>query len=183
MQERSDANGLISDEKPVWIVMGSESDLKVMSEAAKILESFDVGYTISIASAHRCTEYVLETTAAAAGRGVKIIIAGAGLAAHLPGVIAAATILPVIGVPLQSGALAGQDALYSIVQMPPGIPVATVGIGAAQNAGLLALRVLAVSDAELQRKMEAYRGQIRDNTLARNQKLSEIGYKKYLEGM
>ncbi|MCL2548734.1 MAG: 5-(carboxyamino)imidazole ribonucleotide mutase [Symbiobacteriaceae bacterium] len=163
--------------------MGSDSDLRIMSEAAKILESFAVGFEMSIASAHRSTDYVLEQTRSAVERGVRVIIAGAGLAAHLPGVIAAATPLPVIGIPLQSGALAGQDALYSIVQMPPGIPVATVGIGAAQNAALLALRILGCYDVVIRDDLVKYSQKMRDAVLDKNAKLASIGFRQYLEGM
>ncbi|MCL2497939.1 MAG: 5-(carboxyamino)imidazole ribonucleotide mutase [Symbiobacteriaceae bacterium] len=167
----------------VWVVMGSDSDLPVMAAALQTLEQFEVPYAVSIASAHRCTDYVLDLAKAASSRGVRVIIAGAGLAAHLPGVIAAATTLPVIGVPLASGPLVGQDALYAIVQMPPGIPVATVGIAAAQNAALLAVRILGSSDAEVAVKLQQYAAQLQAGVLAKNHKLQELGYKKYLEGM
>ncbi|MGE5484151.1 MAG: 5-(carboxyamino)imidazole ribonucleotide mutase [Ignavibacteriales bacterium] len=123
--------------------MGSDSDLPVMNEAAKTLESFDVGFDLHIASAHRTPGLVEDIVKQATDRGARVIIAGAGLSAHLPGVIASHTTLPVIGVPLKAGALNGVDALYSIVQMPPGIPVATVGIDAARNAALLAVQILA----------------------------------------
>ena len=165
----------------VWIVMGSDSDLKVMSEAAQILDQFRVSYKISVASAHRSTDYALEQARTAASSGIKVIIAGAGLAAHLPGVLAAATTLPVIGVPLQSGPLAGQDALYAIVQMPPGIPVATVGINAARNAGLLALQILAIQDEELAKILTEYRLNMQKEVIAKDTKLQELGYVDYLK--
>lgn len=165
----------------VWIVMGSDSDLSVMSDAAKILEQFDIAYRISIASAHRCTDYLLEQTRSAEAEGIQVIIAGAGLAAHLPGVIAAVTTLPVIGVPLQSGPLAGQDALHAIVQMPPGIPVATVAINGARNAALLALEMMALAEPSLREKLQQYRQRMRDDVLAKNDRLQALGYAAYLE--
>ncbi len=132
----------------VTIIMGSDSDLPVMKEAAGVLESFGVGFDMRIASAHRTPGRVADIVRGAEEKGVRVIIAGAGLSAHLPGVIASYTTLPVIGVPLKSGALNGIDALYSIVQMPPGIPVATVGIDAARNAALLAVQILAAGAGE-----------------------------------
>jgi 5-(carboxyamino)imidazole ribonucleotide mutase len=146
----------------VIIVMGSDSDLPVMQEAAEMLNKFGVNYEIRISSAHRCPERTAEIAASAAKRGVKVIIAGAGMAAHLAGVIAAATILPVIGVPMPGGALNGVDALYSTVQMPAGIPVATVAIGkaGAKNAGILAVQMLALSDAKLAGALVAYKAEM-----------------------
>ena len=133
----------------VGIVMGSDSDMDVMSKAGAVLERFSITYEIEVMSAHRQPERVTEFARSAVDRGLKVIIAGAGLAAHLPGVIAAQTILPVIGVPLLSQALGGADALYSCVQMPPGVPVATVAIGGAKNAGVLAAQIVAASDEEV----------------------------------
>lgn len=127
----------------VTIIMGSDSDLPVMNEAANTLQTFGVGFDMHFASAHRTPGLVADIVKRAAERGARVIIAGAGLSAHLPGVIASQTTLPVIGVPLKAGALNGLDALYSIVQMPPGVPVATVGIDAARNAALLAVQILA----------------------------------------
>jgi 5-(carboxyamino)imidazole ribonucleotide mutase len=137
--------------------MGSDSDWSVMSEAVKILEDFALSFEVKISSAHRTLERTLDWVAGFERQGGQIIIAGAGLAAHLPGVIAGATTLPVIGVPLRSGALEGVDALYAIVQMPPGVPVATVGIGAARNAGLLAVQILALAAPPLREKLTEYR--------------------------
>jgi 5-(carboxyamino)imidazole ribonucleotide mutase len=143
----------------VIIVMGSDSDLPVMQEAAEMLKKFGVAYEIRISSAHRCPERTAEIAAGAAKRGVKVIIAGAGMAAHLAGVVAAATTLPVIGVPMPGGALNGVDALYSTVQMPAGIPVATVAIGkaGAKNAGILAVQMMALSDSRLAEALVAYK--------------------------
>lgn len=147
-------------EKPkVLIVMGSDSDLPVMDEAAAMLRKFGVPFEMRVSSAHRCPERTATLAAEAEGRGVKVIIAGAGMAAHLAGVMAAGTILPVIGVPIGGGALNGIDALYSTVQMPGGIPVATVAVGkaGAKNAGILAVQMLALSDATLARKLKEFK--------------------------
>ncbi len=146
----------------VLIIMGSDSDLLVMEATAKVLEEFGVPFEMRISSAHRSPKRTAELAAGAAGRGIRVIIAGAGMAAHLAGVIAAETTLPVIGVPMGGGALNGVDALYSTVQMPSGIPVATMAIGAAgaSNAGIFAARILALNDAELAGKLEAYREQM-----------------------
>lgn len=143
----------------VLLVMGSDSDLPVMQEAADILSKFSIAHEMRISSAHRSPVRTLALASEAAGRGVKIIIAGAGMAAHLAGVVAAKTTLPVIGVPMPGGALNGVDALYSTVQMPAGIPVATMAIGkaGAKNAGLFAVQILALSDAELSRALHEYR--------------------------
>jgi 5-(carboxyamino)imidazole ribonucleotide mutase len=144
----------------VLIVMGSDSDLPVMEEGAKVLAEFGVPCEMRISSAHRSPKRTAELAAEAAGRGVRVIIAGAGMAAHLAGVIAAETILPVIGVPMGGGALNGMDALYSTVQMPGGIPVATMAIGkaGAKNAGIFAVQILALGDPVLKEKLGAYRG-------------------------
>ncbi len=163
----------------ISIVMGSDSDLEVMSKGAKLLDDFGVSYEMRILSAHRQTKDLMEYCAGAMERGVRIIIAGAGLAAALPGVCAAVFPLPVIGVPMGGGPLSGQDALYSIVQMPPGVPVGTVGIGAAVNGALLALRILAVSDDEILNKLLDYqRGQTLKNT-EKDKRLQEKGYQAY----
>lgn len=137
----------------VGIIMGSDSDVKVMQGAAEALKELGVSYEATVASAHRTPERAAEWARTAAERGLKVIIAGAGMAAHLPGVIASFTALPVIGVPIDASPLQGVDALYAIVQMPPGIPVATVGINNARNAGLLAAEILAVGDGELARRL------------------------------
>lgn len=140
----------------VGVVMGSDSDLDTMRPAAEILSDFGVAHEMRILSAHRTPEAMFEYATTAAERGLKIIIAGAGGAAHLPGMIASLTRLPVIGVPVKSSALNGLDSLYSIVQMPKGVPVATVAIGNGQNAGLLAVRILAISDKRLKAELEAF---------------------------
>lgn len=143
----------------VLIVMGSDSDITVMEEAAKVLGQFGVPWEMRISSAHRCPDRTAALSAEAEGRGIRVIIAGAGVAAHLAGVMAAGTILPVIGVPIGGGALNGVDALYSTVQMPGGIPVATVAIGkaGARNAGILAVQMLALSDSALKGKLRDYK--------------------------
>ncbi len=143
----------------VLIVMGSESDLSVMEEGAKVLAEFGVPCELHISSAHRSPQRTAALAAAAAGRGIRVIIAGAGMAAHLAGVVAAETVLPVIGVPIGGGALNGVDALYSTVQMPGGIPVATMAIGkaGARNAGILAVQILALGDPVLTGRLTAFR--------------------------
>ncbi|MBP1760110.1 MAG: phosphoribosylaminoimidazole carboxylase, PurE protein [Firmicutes bacterium] len=151
--------------------MGSDSDLKVMEDAIKILRQFNLDYEVKISSAHRALERTVDWVKAFEAQGGKLIIAAAGLAAHLPGVVAGATILPVIGVPIRSGALEGVDALYAIVQMPPGIPVATVGIGAARNAALLAVQILATQDEALSVKVKNYRAQMLKDLEAKDEAL------------
>lgn len=146
----------------VGIVMGSDSDMDVMSKAGAVLERFSITYEIEVMSAHRQPERVTQYARSALERELKVIIAGAGLAAHLPGVIAAHTILPVIGVPLLSQALSGADALYSCVQMPPGVPVATVAIGGAKNAGVLAAQIVAASDEEVRASLSALKKDLAD---------------------
>lgn len=165
----------------VGILMGSDSDLEIMSEAAKILEEFGVSYDITIASAHRSPELVHLYIAKAKTLGIKVLIAGAGGAAHLAGVCASVFTLPVIGVPVKGKTLKGLDSLLSTVNMPPGVPVATVGVNAAKNAGLLALQILAVSDKSLQSKLDAYKKKMSLEIQKKSDKLLKIGYKKYLE--
>lgn len=155
----------------VGVIMGSDSDYKVMEEALTALKQFEVGYEVKISSAHRTLERTVDWVRTFEAKGGKLIIAGAGLAAHLPGVIAGATTLPVIGVPLNSGALQGVDALYAIVQMPPGIPVATVGIGGAKNAALLAVQILAVEDGGLRQKVKEYRSIMQKEVEAKDEAL------------
>lgn len=147
------------DNPKVLIVMGSDSDLPVMEEAARVLDEFGIPYELRVSSAHRSPKRTAELAAGAAGRGIRVVIAGAGMAAHLAGVVAAETVLPVIGVPIGGGALNGLDALYATVQMPGGIPVATMAIGkaGAKNAGLLAVQILSVGDERLLDRMTAYR--------------------------
>ena len=165
----------------VLIIMGSDSDLSVMSGAASLLEEFGVAYEITVASAHRAPDLVHKYASGALSRGAKVIIAGAGGAAHLAGVIASLTTLPVIGIPIKAKSLEGLDSLFSIVQMPPGIPVATVGIDAAKNAGILAVQILALSDKNLEKKLIAYKQKMADEVKVKGDKLSKVGYKKYLE--
>jgi phosphoribosylaminoimidazole carboxylase PurE protein len=147
--------------------MGSDSDLPVMRKAAEVLKTLDVPYAMTIASAHRTPDRVIELVEGYEREGVKVIIAGAGAAAHLAGAIAGRTLLPVIGVPLASGALSGLDSLLSTVQMPPGVPVATVGVDGAANAGILAVEILAVADDELRARLAAYRAERAETVLAR----------------
>lgn len=146
----------------VGIVMGSESDMETMSKSGDVLERFSIPYEIEVMSAHRKPARVTEYARTAQDRGLKVIIAGAGLAAHLPGVIAAHTILPVIGVPLYQNALGGADALYSCVQMPPGVPVATVAIGGAKNAAVLAAQIIAVADDDVRAGLVALKAELAD---------------------
>lgn len=165
----------------VGIFLGSDSDLAVMSDAVKVLEEFNISYKLIISSAHRSPQFTLENIKNLQKMGVKVIIAGAGLAAHLAGTIAAHFPLPVIGVPLKGGALNGVDSLYSTVQMPPGIPVATVGIDNAKNAGLLAIQILSVSDKNLEKKLLAFKKELAAGVLKKAEKLEEIGWKAYLQ--
>lgn len=155
----------------VGIVMGSDFDLPLMKKTAAVLDEFGVGYEMKVSSAHRTPEDTFAYAQAAESRGLRVIIAGAGAAAHLPGVIAAATTLPVIGVPINATALNGVDALYAIVQMPSGVPVASVGVDGAKNAGLLAVQMLALSDDGLKQKLVAYKQQMREAVLAKDAKL------------
>ena len=158
----------------VGILMGSENDLRIMKQAAEVLEAFDVPYEMRVNSAHRMPEETLEYAKSARRRGLRVLIAGAGMAAHLPGILAAATILPVIGVPLASGALNGTDALYAIVQMPTGIPVATVAINGARNAAYLACEILGVRDDTLARRLDEWRTAERRKLSERNSELGLI---------
>lgn len=164
----------------VGIVMGSDSDLAVMKGAGDILDQFEVGYEVIIASAHRAPDKVHKYASAVEERGIRVIIAGAGMAAHLPGVIAAVTLLPVIGVPIINPALEGLDALYSIVQMPPGVPVAAVGMNNAKNAGILAVQMLSIHFPELGQKLKAYKSQLEAEVEAKDAKLQQLGIKGYL---
>ncbi len=144
----------------VGIVMGSDSDMKIMEKAGEVLDRFGVAYEIEVMSAHRAPQRVTEYATTAEERGIRVIIAGAGLAAHLPGVVAAHTPLPVIGVPLYNDALGGADALYSCVQMPPGVPVATVAVGGSKNAAVLAVQILASGDDTLRTKLRDYKKEL-----------------------
>lgn len=165
----------------VGIIMGSDSDLAIMKEACDILDQFAVEYDVTVCSAHRLPHETADYATGAEGRGIEVIIAGAGGAAHLPGVIAAFTILPVIGVPIKTSTLSGVDSLYSIVQMPKGIPVATVAINGSANAALLALEMLALKDADIKNKMINYRQKMSAEVLQKDQKLKELGHKEYLK--
>ena len=155
----------------VSIVMGSDSDLPVMKKAAEMLDELGIGYEMRIISAHREPELFFDYAKSAEERGIKVIIAGAGMAAHLPGMCAALFPLPVIGVPMHTPSLGGRDSLYSIVQMPSGIPVATVAIGGAKNAAILAAKILAVSDAELLAKLKAFSGKMAEEVVGKDEKL------------
>mgnify|MGYP006065428783 FL=1 len=165
----------------VGIIMGSDSDLKIMGEAAKVLEDFNIDYEITIVSAHRTPDRLYEYAKNAKSRGIKIIIAGAGGAAHLPGMVASITTIPVIGVPIKTKTLNGIDSLYSIVQMPAGIPVATVAINGGANAGLLAIQILGAFDTNLGDKVLYYRTNLQDLVIKKAQCLEEIGYRKYIK--
>ncbi len=167
----------------VGIIMGSDSDLEIMSKAAKMLDKLDVPYEMNIISAHREPDVFVDYAKTAADRGIEVIIAGAGGAAHLPGMCAAIFPLPVIGVPIYTKSLGGQDSLYSIVQMPSGIPVATVAINGAQNAAILAAKMLSISDERLRKKLKKYKEELKDQVIAKDHKLNELGYKQYLKEM
>lgn len=164
----------------VGIVMGSDSDMPVMAKAADILDKLGVSYEMTIISAHREPDVFFEYAKSAEERGFKVIIAGAGMAAHLPGMCAAIFPLPVIGIPMHTTSLGGRDSLYSIVQMPSGIPVATVAINGGANAGLLAAKILATSDTALLEKLKAYSKELKEQVEAKDAKLKEVGYKEYL---
>ncbi len=161
--------------------MGSDSDLPVMSKACEILEKFGIDYDVTVISAHRMPDVFFEYAKNAENKGYKVMIAGAGGAAHLPGMLAAICPLPVIGVPIHTKTLSGVDSLYSIVQMPSGIPVATVAIDGAANAGLLAAKILAVSNEGLREKLKDYADGLKNGVLEKKQKLEKLGYKEYLK--
>ena len=165
----------------VGIVMGSDSDMPVMAKAADILEELGISYEMAIISAHREPDVFFEYAKNAEEKGFKVIIAGAGKAAHLPGMCAAIFPMPVIGVPMKTSDLGGVDSLYSIVQMPSGIPVATVAIGGGQNAGILAAKILATSDEELLKRLKDYSCRLRESVQKKDAKLQEVGYRNYLD--
>ena len=167
----------------VGIVMGSDSDMPVMAKAADILEELGVSYEMTIISAHREPDVFFEYAKSAEEKGFKVIIAGAGMAAHLPGMCAAIFPMPVIGIPMHTASLGGQDSLYSIVQMPSGIPVATVAINGGANAGLLAAKILATSDPGLLDRLKNYSAKLKSQVEAKDAKLKAEGYRAYLEGM
>ena len=167
----------------VGIIIGSDSDLGVMSKTAEILDKLEIPYEFSIISAHRTPDRMYEYARQARKRGLKAIIAGAGGAAHVPGMVAAMTTVPVIGVPIQAKALDGMDALFSIFQMPPGIPVATVAINGALNAGILAAKIIATNDEALADRLEAYATNMKETVEKKAAKLESIGYSEYLKQM
>lgn len=168
------------DRPTVGIIMGSDSDLPTMKEAIAVCEEFNIPWEVAIVSAHRTPQRMVEYAQNAHHRGLKVIIAGAGGAAHLPGMVASLTPLPVIGVPVASRHLQGIDSLYSIVQMPAGIPVATVAIGGAKNAGLLAVQILAAHQPELLERVQQYRQSLEQSVMEKQALLDELGYKSYL---
>jgi 5-(carboxyamino)imidazole ribonucleotide mutase len=174
----------VPTEQPlVGVIMGSDSDLPVMQGAAVVLEELQVSYEVRVISAHRTPDAMYQYAIDARGRGLKVIIAGAGGAAHLPGMTASLTHLPVIGVPVESRSLKGTDSLLSIVQMPPGVPVATVAINAARNAGILAAEILATLDEGLAQRVHNYKNGLRDMVREKDDRLNQLGYKAYLESM
>ena len=167
----------------VGIVMGSDSDMPIMAKAAEILDKFGIDYEMTIISAHREPDIFFEWAKSAEEKGIKVIIAGAGKAAHLPGMCAALFPMPVVGIPMKTSDLGGVDSLYSIVQMPSGIPVATVAINGGANAGILAAKILATSDAELLAKLKNYSEEMKNDVVKKADKLESIGYKEYLSQM
>jgi len=172
---------MVNDAPLVGILMGSDSDLSVMAEAAKALEEFGVPYEMSILSAHRSPRLAAEYAAQARGRGLRVLICGAGRGAHLAGVVAAHSTLPVLGVPIDGGPLNGVDALYSTVQMPPGVPVGTLAIGAhgARNAAILAVQILSLSDERLAEELSRFKATLEASVEKRNQRLREVGWRNY----
>jgi 5-(carboxyamino)imidazole ribonucleotide mutase len=171
---------MTADKPLVGIIMGSDSDLPTMQDAIAVCEEFNVPCEVAIVSAHRTPERMVKYAQEAHQRGLKVIIAGAGGAAHLPGMVASLTPLPVIGVPVPSRHLQGIDSLYSIVQMPAGIPVATVAIGNAKNAGLLAVQILASHRPELLERVQQYRQNLAQSVMEKQSRLDELGYQQYL---
>lgn len=167
----------------VAIVMGSDSDMPVMAQAADVLEKLGVDFEMTVISAHREPDIFFEYAKTAEDRGVKVIIAGAGKAAHLPGMCAALFPMPVIGIPMKTSDLGGVDSLYSIVQMPSGIPVATVAINGGTNAGILAAKILSTSDADLLGRLKDYSEAMKQDVVKKAEKLDQIGYKEYLAQM
>jgi 5-(carboxyamino)imidazole ribonucleotide mutase len=167
----------------VGIIMGSDSDLPIMNEAKEILDSFGVVNEITIVSAHRTTRRMVQYATSAKKRGFEVIIAGAGGAAHLPGMVASLTAVPVIGVPIKTKTLEGLDSLLSVAQMPPGVPVATVAINGAKNAGLLACQILGTKYSDIRRKIEEYKDELEQNVLKKARKLEKSGVERYLRGL
>lgn len=169
--------------KVISVIMGSDSDLPVMKNTVTVLKEFQIPYEVLILSAHRSPEETAKYAKHILDRGIKVVIAGAGGAAHLAGVVAAHFPLPVIGIPIKTSTLSGVDSLYSIVQMPPGIPVATVAINGAKNAGLLAIQILAVNDKKLEKKLLEYKKNLSNSVIKKTNKLKELGVTKYSEVM
>jgi len=163
----------------VGIVMGSDSDMPVMKKAADVLKELGISFEMNIISAHREPEEFFEYAKGAEEKGFKVIIAGAGMAAHLPGMCAAIFPMPVIGIPMHTDSLGGRDSLYSIVQMPPGIPVATVAINGGLNAGLLAAKILSVSDEKILERLKDYSAKMKDKVIKKDGHLKEVGYENY----
>ena len=178
MRKKCGKRGIIMVE--VGIIMGSDSDLPVMQDAAKILDELSVNYELTIVSAHRTPTRMVEYAQTAAIRGLSVIVAGAGGAAHLPGMVAALTPLPVIGVPIKTSSLSGLDSLLSIVQMPAGVPVATVAINNATNAGILAAQIVSVKQPDVQERITHYKANLENKVLNKAEKLSQIGYSAFL---
>lgn len=167
----------------IGIIMGSDSDLPVMKDAAEFLDSLEIPYELTVVSAHRTPERLTDYAKSARDRGIKVIIAGAGGAAHLPGMVASMTSVPVIGVPVKTRTLNGVDSLYSIVQMPGGIPVATVAINGAKNAGILAAEIIGTFDDDIYKKVQDYKTQLKSSVLEKAETLEKIKYKDYLKNM
>ena len=163
----------------VGIVMGSDSDMPIMKKAADVLKELGIDFEMTIISAHREPDVFFEYVKSAESKGFKVIIAGAGMAAHLPGMCAAIFPMPVIGIPMHTNSLGGRDSLYSIVQMPSGIPVATVAINGGANAGLLAAKILATSDDEILKKLKDYSANLKEQVVAKDKRLQEVGYENY----
>ena len=160
--------------------MGSDSDLTIMKDAAQILEDFDISYDLTIVSAHRTPKRMVQYATQAGQKGIKVIIAGAGGSAHLPGMIASLTSLPVIGVPIRGNSLDGLDSLLSIVQMPPGVPVATVAINGGKNAAILACQILGIENKTIFEKIQKYKLELKDRVLTKASKLEKTGWKEYI---
>ena len=169
----------MSDTLDVAIIMGSDSDLPIMSDSAKFLDEMGISYEMKILSVHRCPDDAISYAKSLKERNVKVIIAGAGGAAHLPGIFASVNVCPVIGVPIMSKTLSGVDSLYSIVQMPSGIPVATVAINGAKNAAILASQIIGVSNEDIKEKLNKFKKNLKDGVIAKDNKLQELGYKNY----
>lgn len=171
---------MVNNKAVVGIIMGSDSDLPTMKGAAEILEEFNVTYEMTVVSAHRTPERMFEYAKTAEEKGIEVIITGAGGAAHLPGMIASMSSLPVIGVPVKTSSLSGVDSLLSIVQMPAGVPVATVAIGNAKNAALLAIQILGIKHPEVRKQIKAYKDKMKQDVKAKAERLESLGYKGYL---